>query len=192
MRSALEAGVRVEPIPGASAITTSLMMTGQGAEGFTFLGFPPVKSNDRKRWFLSAATFPHPVVLFEAPHRIARTVAELAAEAGPGRQVRICREMTKVHEQVIAGTLADVTTHPDVVNAQGEFTVVLLPEHVVDEPLPISDATVWHDFCALTETGGLKRREAVSVVARRLGLSTREAYAAVERHRMALNGEQTE
>jgi 16S rRNA (cytidine1402-2'-O)-methyltransferase len=183
VRSALDAGVPVEPIPGPSAITTSLMMTGEGSDGFTFLGFPPVRSKDRLRWFLSVSSFPHPVVFFEAPHRILKTLADLATHVGEARQAAICREMTKIHEQLIRGDIKTLAQHPDVVAAVGEFTVVLMPEGEATDPMETTDADVWLEFCGMTEEGGLRRREAIAVVARRLGLSTRAAYAAVERHR---------
>lgn len=182
VRSVLDAGFPVEPIPGASAITAALTMTGEGARGFSFEGFAPVKANDRKSWLSRLASYDHPVVFFEAPHRIARTLGELRDVAGADRPVAICREMTKMHEELIRGPLADVAAHSSVQNAQGEFTVVLQP--AAHRPAPaVSDQGIWDEFCDLTEKSGLGRRDAVALVARRLGMSTREAYAALERHK---------
>jgi 16S rRNA (cytidine1402-2'-O)-methyltransferase len=129
------------------------------------------------------ASYDHPVVFFEAPHRIARTLEELGALTGPARPVAVCREMTKLHEQLIRGPIAEVAAHADVLQPQGEFTVVLLP---ADEPVvdaAVTDEAVWREFCSLTENEGLRRREAVTLAARRLGVATREAYAALERHK---------
>jgi 16S rRNA (cytidine1402-2'-O)-methyltransferase len=186
VRAALARGIRVEAVPGPSAVIASLMMTGEGAEGFTFLGFPPVKSGQRRSWLLAASAYPHPVVFFEAPHRVARTLADLRDGTGGHRQIRVCREMTKIHEELVQGSVDEVLAHPSVQHAQGEFTLVLLPGSA--EPLEgeVTDEMVWSEFCSVTEKSSLKRREAVAVVARRMGLSTRDAYAALERHRAAV------
>lgn len=182
VRQVLDAGFRVEPVPGPSAITAALTMAGEGARGFSFEGFAPVKSNDRKGWMLRVLSSDHPVVFFEAPHRIARTLTELAETAGPDRRVALCREITKLHEELIRGPIGQVAEHASVKDAQGEFTVILLPG---DTPATeaVSDEAVWQEFCDLTEREGLKRREAVALLARRLGMSTRDAYAAVERRK---------
>lgn len=186
VRSTLDAGFAVEPIPGPSAITAALTMAGEGARGFSFEGFAPVKSHDRHLWFLRLASYDHPVVFFEAPHRIARTLAELAEVAGASRPVAVCREMTKLHEQIVRGPLGDVAAHPDVMHPQGEFTVILLPGGEIPLEDVTTDETVWQEFCSLTQNEGLRRREAVALVARRLGVTTRDAYAALERHKAHL------
>ncbi len=181
VRAVHAAGFRVEPIPGPSAITAALAMAGEGAQGFTFLGFPPARSGERKAWLARAVWHDVPAVFFEAPHRIARTVEELAGLAGGTREVVICRELTKLHEELIRGSLEDVARHPSITDAQGEFTVILLPDA---SPAPAADdAAVWREFDRLTKNEGLRRREAISLAARRLGLSTRDAYAAVERRK---------
>jgi 16S rRNA (cytidine1402-2'-O)-methyltransferase len=157
-------------------------MAGEGSRGFSFEGFGPVKSHDRKTWFLRLLAHDHPVVFFEAPHRIERTLREIAELAGVDRQVVVCREMTKMHEQMIRGPVGDVMEHADVVQPQGEFTVILLPPK--DEVAgAVSDEEVWREFCGLTKDEGLGRRQAVALAARRLGVATREAYAALERHK---------
>ena len=175
------AGFRVEPVPGPSAITPALAMAGEGSQGFTFLGFPPARPGERKSWLARAISHDVPAVFFEAPHRIARTVEELASMTGADREVVICREITKLHEELIRGTLEEVGRHPSIVEAQGEFTVILLPDA---SPAPAADdAAVWREFDRLTKHEGMRRREAISLAARRLGLSTRDAYAAVERRK---------
>jgi 16S rRNA C1402 (ribose-2'-O) methylase RsmI len=92
--------------------------------------------------------------------------------------------MTKIHEQLIRGSIQDVATHADVVNPQGEFTVVLLPADESAAAGTATDQAVWDEFCYLTKDEGLNRREAVTLTARRLGVATREAYAALERHKL--------
>jgi 16S rRNA (cytidine1402-2'-O)-methyltransferase len=188
VRTVLDAGFPVEPVPGPSAITAALTMIGEGARGFSFEGFAPVKSHDRMSWLLRLASYDHPVVFFEAPHRIGRTLEELAVQTGPSRGVAVCREMTKLHEQLIRGSIAEVAVHPDIVHPQGEFTVVLLPASNAEGlGTDVSDEAVWDEFCSLTKDMSLKRREAIGLVARRLGVATRDAYAALERHKVARN-----
>jgi len=188
VRGVLDAGFRVEPIPGPSAITTALAMAGLGTHGFTFLGFPPVKSGERTAWYARAISHDVPVVFFEAPHRIARTLEELGPLAGDDRAVVICREMTKLHEELLRGTVAELRAHPALQDPQGEFTVILLPADAEARQREVSDEDVWREFEQLTLTDGLKRREAIGLAARRLGVSTREAYAAVERRKVGAAG----
>lgn len=183
VRTVLDAGYPVEPIPGPSAITAALTMVGEGSRGFSFEGFAPVKSHDRTSWLLRLAAYDHPVVFFEAPHRIGRTLQELAALTGPTRQVAVCREMTKLHEQLIRGPIVDVAAHADIAHPQGEFTIVLLPADEAEGRGAASDEAIWEEFCSLTKDEGLTRREAVALAARRLGVPTRDAYAALERHK---------
>lgn len=184
VRGVLEAGFPVEPVPGPSAITAALTMTGEGSRGFTFAGFPPLKAKDRTSWMRQVTSYDHPAVFFEAPHRIARTLADLVRVAGPARNVALCREMTKLHEELVRGTLDEVARHDSVLQAQGEFTIVLLPQPETSTTVATDD-DVWRSFCDVTESERIGRREAVALVARRLGLSTRDAYAALERYKTA-------
>jgi 16S rRNA C1402 (ribose-2'-O) methylase RsmI len=93
--------------------------------------------------------------------------------------------MTKLHEQMIRGAVGDIAAHPDIMHPQGEFTVVLRPagETAGDS---VSDEDVWREFGVLTKESGLNRRQAISLAARRLGMPTRDAYAALERHKVVL------
>lgn len=186
VRAVLDAGLRVEPIPGPSAVTTALVMAGEGSHGFVFLGFPPVKAGDRKAWFARAVSHEVPVVFFEAPHRVARTFDDLIGLVGGDRRGLFCREMTKLHEELVRGPLAELRAHPSVVDAQGEFTLILLPDDTT--AAMADDEAVGLEFDRLTEKEGMRRREAVSLAARRVGMSTRDAYAALERRKIAMAG----
>jgi 16S rRNA (cytidine1402-2'-O)-methyltransferase len=121
VEAAWDAGHRVVPIPGPSAITSAVAVAGFGGEGFTFAGYVPRKPGERRRLF--AALPDHPVVLFESPHRIRKTLEQLAAEL-PAARVAVCRELTKLHEQVLRGTPGEVLAAlPDPV--RGEVTLVI-------------------------------------------------------------------
>ena len=174
---ALRAGFAVQSIPGPSAVLAALVTSGLAACQFTFVGFPPNRSNARKLWFIDLIGEPRPLVLFEAPHRIKRSLADMLEVFGD-RQIAICREMTKVHEELVKGQISEVLER---VLPKGEFTVVLSPEPVGSSqanraPDP---TTLSKEFGELTETCG-SRRAAVKELAWRYGLSARETYRRLE------------
>src|SRR5829696_7796960 len=98
IRAAIDAGIRVEPIPGPSAAVSALAASGIAGQSFTFLGFPPTKTKDRQIWMDELRGAGRTVVFFEAPHRIAVTLGQIARLVG-NRQVSIARELTKTHEE---------------------------------------------------------------------------------------------
>jgi 16S rRNA (cytidine1402-2'-O)-methyltransferase len=121
--AAWAAGHTVVPIPGPSAISAALSVAGYGGPGFVFLGYLPRKPGEMRRLLASVADDPRPAVAFESPYR-ARKSLGLIAEALPDRQLTVARELTKVHEQVLRGTAAEVLAalgDP----ARGEFTLVI-------------------------------------------------------------------
>lgn len=179
-----EHGFRVEPIPGASSVVTALSIAGQPAERFAFLGFIPNRLNDRnKLWERLHALPDFVVVLFEAPHRIQRTLPEMAVNL-VNRPITLARELTKAHEQVLIGMPADVLERLD--QPKGEFTILVGP---VDEALKPegndevgpSDDAILTLFGQITELRNVRRREALREVARRFGLSAKATYQALER-----------
>jgi len=187
VQAAASAGIRVEAVPGASAILAALVSSGAGAEGFTFLGFPPVKSEARKRWFGAAAAEPRPLVVFEAPHRLLASLRDAQAALGD-RQLIVCRELTKVHEEIIRGPIASAVSHFEQHDPRGEFTLVFEPDSAEEpEPETLSEEDAWRQFSHMTETG-LSRREAVAALARRTQRPAREVYACVERGKELARG----
>jgi len=182
VRLAREAGIRVEPIPGASAAITALSASGFAAsEGYVFLGFPPNKSSDRRAWFdrFEAVRGVAPVVVFyEAPHRLQATLAELRRRVG-NVTIALARELTKLHEEITVGTLDDLGAH----DPRGEYTVVveLGRSPLSDADLePISPARLAQEFGEATNTSGLTRRQAISSLSRKYGLQARAVYAMLE------------
>ena len=185
VRAAIDRGIKVEAVPGASAVLAALVASGQPTQSFSFAGFPPVKPAARARWFQELAAERRTVVFFEAPHRVRATLAA-AREVLGDVQVVAGRELTKVHEELVRGTISEVLEkleHP-----RGEFTVVLSPPGTHEEENatpPPRDDEILQQFGLLTEQGGGSRRAAIAGVARRLGLSAREVYAAIERAKRA-------
>jgi 16S rRNA (cytidine1402-2'-O)-methyltransferase len=180
VRTAIEAGIRVEPIPGPSAVLAALTASGLPVETFTFLGFPPTKANDRNDWFEEVRTARRTVVFFEAPHRITETLERLQRELGD-RPVAVGRELTKVHEELVRGPISEVRARLG--EPRGEFTVVLDVGRLPDKgPSPaMSDTEILSEFNRLTASSRVNRRRAVSMLGRKYGRPTNEVYAAIER-----------
>lgn len=186
IRAALAEGIVVEPIPGASAVLAALTMSGVPASQFTFLGFPPVKQGPRRRWCEEAASYQHPVVFFEAPHRIRQTLEMLKEVAGGGRQVAVCREITKRHEELIRASLSEIANHPSIADPVGEFTCILEVAIAKDGEIPAGEADLVSEFDRITKNGTYERRAAMSEVARRFHVRTRDVFDALERRKSAL------
>jgi 16S rRNA (cytidine1402-2'-O)-methyltransferase len=179
-----DAGFTVEPIPGASAVAAAISASGITSHGFTFLGFPPIRSKDRKSWFGDAVESSRKrlVVFFEAPHRVLKTLEELAGYVD--RPIIIGRELTKIHEEFVKGTPAELLKRLG--SPQGEFTLMIPPEGPGDRvPEEISDATVLELFGQITELGSATtKREAAREVGERLGLTAKQVYEIVERNKL--------
>ncbi|HLQ60624.1 MAG TPA: 16S rRNA (cytidine(1402)-2'-O)-methyltransferase [Candidatus Acidoferrales bacterium] len=121
--AAWEAGHRVVPIPGPSAITAALAASGFGGPGFTFLGFLPRKPGEQRRLFESLRDDPRPAVAFESPYRVRKALAVIA-EVLPERPLAVARELTKLHEELLRGTASEVLERLGD-RARGEFTLVI-------------------------------------------------------------------
>jgi 16S rRNA (cytidine1402-2'-O)-methyltransferase len=170
----------VTVIPGPSAPIAAAVASGFPLVPLSFYGFAPARSGDRKRWLASLAAVPHTVTFFEAPHRIRSTLLDMASLFGE-RPIAVCRELTKVFEEVISGTVT--TVQERLGEARGEFTIVVGPPAAssLAEPSPANDQQVAAEFGRMAHAVGVTRREAVVAVARKLGMPAREVYAAIER-----------
>lgn len=125
VRSARRVGAEVLVVPGPSAVTSALAASGFDARRFVVEGFLPRKGPERKERLAALASEERTMVLFCATHRVARDLADLAAGLGADRPVAVCRELTKLHEEVRWGTLAEAVTHLEDRGARGEYTVVI-------------------------------------------------------------------
>lgn len=173
VRRARERGIAVDVIPGPSAVTCAIALSGFGDSGFRFLGFLPRKGKKRTSALQQIADTPECVVLFEAPGRAAGTVRDLAARE-PSRSVAVCRELTKLHQEAITGTLAEVALAVE--ELRGEVTLVLGPAPRRDEA-PDADQLEARIDDLLAE--GLSSKEVARRLAAEYGLSARELYARV-------------
>jgi 16S rRNA (cytidine1402-2'-O)-methyltransferase len=176
--AALDRGLRVEAVPGASAVLAALSSSGVASEQFLFVGFPPSRSQARARWLEKLADEPRPLVIFEAPHRIAKLLGHMSEIFGD-RQVALGRELTKKHEELVKGPISFVLNNLSA--EKGEMTLVVEPsEQSENETRRPSNSVIYKDFCRLTDIEGLGRRDAISAVARRHGISSKTVYQAIE------------
>ena len=124
-REAAARGVRIEPLPGASAVLAALVVSGLPPYPFTFAGFPPPKSGKRRRFYERFSELEHTVVYFESPHRLLASLGD-AREALGDRRAAVARELTKLHEEVLRGSLSELATElakrPSI---KGELVVVV-------------------------------------------------------------------
>ena len=172
--AAVAAGVRVTATPGPSAVTTALALSGLPSDRFCFEGFLPRKPGERRRALEALRDERRTLVLFEAPHRLAATLAD-AAEILGDRPAAACREMTKTYEEVRRGTLAELAAWA-ADGVRGEITLVVggAPRVVADaDPVALAAAV------AAREAAGTDRKSAIAEVARETGLPKRVVYAAV-------------
>jgi 16S rRNA (cytidine1402-2'-O)-methyltransferase len=179
VRAAAAAAHAVIPLPGPSAVLAALVASGLPSERFAFLGFPPRKGEERAQLLERVAGSEETVVLFESPERLGLLLADLAGSCGEDRRVAVARELTKVHEEVVRGTLAEALRYYEEHTPRGEVTLVV--EAMSEATVP--DAA---DRRAATTLGqslideGLKPSHAAREVARRLGLPRNLAYEIVQ------------
>ncbi len=202
--AAAGAGLTVTVLPGPSAVTAALAVSGLPSDRFCFEGFPPRRAAERARRFASLAAEPRTMVFFESPHRLAGTLAALAAAFGPDRRAVACRELTKTYEEIRRGTLADLASWA-APGVRGEITLVVAgapagalatagqaaAAGLAGSPAaaaglagsPAAAAglagTPAAAEVASREAAGLARKDAIAAVARERGLRKRDVYAAV-------------
>jgi 16S rRNA (cytidine1402-2'-O)-methyltransferase len=123
--AAAAAGIRVTALPGPSAVTTALAVSGLPTDRFCFEGFPPRRAGDRQRRFAELAADRRTQVYFESARRLAQTLTELAASHGEDRQAVVCRELTKTHEEIVRGPLAELASWAGSGAVRGEITLVV-------------------------------------------------------------------
>jgi 16S rRNA (cytidine1402-2'-O)-methyltransferase len=173
----LERGVQVEVVPGPSAVLAALVVSGLPTDRFCFEGFPPRRVGARDRRFAELAAEPRTMVFFEAPHRALATLAAMAAAFGGDRPCAVVRELTKVHEEVLRGSLAEVAEWLAANGPRGELTLVV-GGAPAGRPSAAGAADLAAEVAALV-AGGASTRDAIATVARASGTPRRAVYQAV-------------
>jgi len=204
--AAAQAGIRVTVLPGPSAVTAALAVSGLPSDRFCFEGFPPRRAGERARRFAELAAEPRTLIFFESPRRLAATLAALAEALGAGRPAVVCRELTKTHEEVRRGTLAELAVWAEG-GPLGEITVVVAGARArrrraggrqdagpgegglgegglggAKQPGAAGTAARAAAEVAARERAGTPRKAAIAAVARELGLRKRDVYDSVVLH----------
>ncbi|MEY4361731.1 MAG: hypothetical protein RL391_1037 [Actinomycetota bacterium] len=166
----IAAGHEVTAVPGASAVLTAVTISGLPTDRFVFEGFLPRSGKDRDRRLVEIASEPRTIVLYEAPHRIERTLTDLIETCGPARSVAVCRELTKLHEEVRRGSLAEMIT--GLGEPRGEYVIVLAGA----PPAPSLSAEEIESLVRAEIAAGSSTRDAAASVAARTGAPKKNVY----------------
>jgi 16S rRNA (cytidine1402-2'-O)-methyltransferase len=164
LREAVAAGIAVEVLPGASAVITALVASGLPSATWTFVGFLPRKASE----LATVLAAPETLVAFESPKRLAKSLGAIA----PEREVAVCRELTKMHEEVVRGTAGELAARYAAEPPRGEIVLVVGPVDSSDEGVSDEAASAFRDLV----DAGAKRRTAATVVARLTGASANDLY----------------
>jgi len=167
--AAYQKGYSVIPIPGASAVTTALAISGMPTDRFTYLGFLPNRSAGRCRVLEEIIDEQATLVILEAPHRVRASLSDMLAVLGD-RNITVCRELTKIHEEVFRGRISQVIEH--FAEPRGEFTLIIEGKPKSKPELTESDV----EQLRTMKNSGSAAREAIATVMKQTGLSKRELY----------------
>ncbi|MQA96343.1 MAG: 16S rRNA (cytidine(1402)-2'-O)-methyltransferase [Streptosporangiales bacterium] len=174
---AVRAGVPVTALPGPSAVTTALVLSGLPSDRFCFEGFLPRKAGERRSRLAELRDERRTMVFFESPHRLAAALGALGEAFGPERRAAVCRELTKTHEEVVRAPLAELAAWA-AGDVRGEITLVVAGAEAVPPPSAPGDLAA---EVARRESAGTPRKQAIAEAARDLGVPKRHVYDAVHR-----------
>lgn len=176
VKKCYELDIPVEVIPGANAAVCAVALSGLEAARFTFEGFLPVEKKERAERLSDVKNLPHTLVFYEAPHKLKTTLGDLAEALGADRNAALCRELTKIHEETLRGTLGELLSHYEENEPRGEYVIVIEgkpPEKTtfsVEEAAAVAEKLI---------AEGAKTSDACKEAAKITGISKREIYAAV-------------
>ncbi|MGO8876136.1 MAG: 16S rRNA (cytidine(1402)-2'-O)-methyltransferase [Acidimicrobiales bacterium] len=179
--AAVESGCRVSVVPGPSAVLAALVVSGMGLSRWRFEGFLPRKGTERAKRLADVATSPCPSVCYESPRRLGATLSELAQICGPERRVAVCRELTKLHEEVRRSSLAEAADYAATTQPRGEFVLVIAGDEPSARPARLTSNDELAEAVAALVLAGSSRRDAAREVAVRLGIARSTVYEAAIR-----------
>ncbi len=174
VQAAIEQGVDVIPIPGPSAVATALSACGLPPDRFLFMGFPPRKTAARKTWLTAVQNQPATLVFYESPHRVRATLGDMVDVFGSDRPVAVCRELTKMYEEIWRGSLQEAVSEWQTRNPRGEFTLVIAGAKAAEDPW--NENRVYSLLVELLDSG-LSARDAVHGAVAQSGWPRRKVYA---------------
>jgi 16S rRNA (cytidine1402-2'-O)-methyltransferase len=171
-RAVIDAGYTVSAVPGPAALVMALVVSGFDTTRFVFEGFLPRSGSERTRRLREVATERRTIVLYEAPHRVARTITDLVAHCGSDRRVALARELTKLHEEIWRGTLSDAAKHLADREPRGEYVIVM---EAAPLPPDSDDDAITAALVAAIQSGAT-RKAAVATVTADLGVQKRRVF----------------
>ncbi|MDE6088723.1 MAG: 16S rRNA (cytidine(1402)-2'-O)-methyltransferase, partial [Oscillospiraceae bacterium] len=178
VRACYEQGISVQAVPGASAVITALSVCGGSTRQFVFYGFLPMEKKQRSEMLQELKTESRTSVLYEAPHKLCRTLADLCETVGADRQIAICRELTKIHEEVLRFPLKNAVNYYMEHAPRGEFVLVLDGAEKSQQ----DDAFTLEDAVSIAESylaQGMPAMTAAKSAAKQTGLSKNQIYQAL-------------
>ena len=176
VRAAVEKNIQVKVLPGPSAVTTALVLSGLPSDRFCFEGFPPRTSGTRQKWFADLAEEPRTMIYFEAPHRLLESLEDAVLGFGGERPAAICREMTKTYEEVVRGSLSDLAHWAAEREILGEITVVVQGFDVNTRTVSADDLV---RMVLDRESAGASRKEAIALVVAETAIAKRTGFDAM-------------
>lgn len=179
VKRCIETGINVTSLPGASAVITALTLSGLSTERFAFEGFLPKDNGKRKELLSELSKEKRTLVLYEAPHRLKKTLSELR-EAFGNRRIALCRELTKIHEEVLRMTLDEAEAYYEEAAPRGEFVLVIegrSPEEEKKEQEERFKELSVKEHVEMYEKQGMDRKEAMKAVSKERGIPKREVYS---------------
>ncbi len=179
-REAVARNIQISVLPGPSAVTTALLLSGLPTDSFCFDGFPPRTSGARLAWFEARATEERTIIIFEAPHRLIESLNDISLAFGNDRQIAVCREMTKTYEEVARGTVSEIVEWAASKEILGEITIVI--EGFNPELREFSESELIEQVLA-RESAGESRKEAIAAVAKQTGIAKRTVFDAMVQHK---------
>lgn len=193
VEAATARGLPIESVPGPCAVISALSVCGLPFDAFRFLGFAPRTGSKRKAWLAAIADDSSASVFFESPARLGATLAELAPLLAEQRQLAVCRELTKLYEEIVRGSASELAAR-FAEGARGEITVVVSSGELLAKPSePLADAAVEQELSARIDallSTGVSARDVARRLARELGQPRRHLYATVQARVQALTGPQ--
>ncbi len=174
VRAAVDAGHAVHATPGPAAFVMAATLSGLPTTRIAFDGFLPRSGTERRERLTEVSRERRTIVLYEAPHRLERTLVDLAESCGGERRIVLARELTKLHEELWRGTLKEAITHAQTVDPRGEYVLVLAPNET--EQIDVTDEVIREELSQRT-ANGLSKRDAIDEVTAALGVARKRVYA---------------
>ncbi|MCI1290652.1 MAG: 16S rRNA (cytidine(1402)-2'-O)-methyltransferase [Lactobacillus sp.] len=173
VQACIQAQIPVVPLPGPSAFATAVIASGFDAQPMTYYGFLPRKASEQAAFFEKMNSFEGTSIFYEAPHRLRKTIGNMAKAFAPDRQICLARELTKVHEEFLRGSMSEMVAHFQTNEPRGEYVVLVSPAPKQEK------AISWDDLVSQIDqlvAAGQSKKDAIKAVAKQAGISKNQLY----------------